>query len=90
MNESQLKISKILNNIIGNEKEDMEEYYGVIIPVYRNIDKYLNELDDVKDKIFLAQWCKDYDKVKELKATLSLTEYEKKQISKIKRKKHRS
>ena len=88
MNESQLKMSKILNNIIQNEREDIEGYYDIFVSVYRNIDKYLSELDDINDKIYLAQWCNNYDKVKELIGTLSLSEYEKNKYLKLKEKKH--
>ena len=86
MNESQLKMSKILHDIIQNEEEDVEEYYGVVVNVYRDIDKYLIQLDDIRDKIYLAQWCNNYDKVKELISTLSLSEYEKNKYLKLREK----
>ena len=90
MTEAQLKMSKILHDIIENENEDddIEEYYGTVVGVYRNIDidKYLIQLDDIKDKIYLAQWCHNYDKVKELIPNLSLTEYEKNKYLELKEK----
>ncbi len=86
MNESQLKMSKILHDIIRNEEEDLEEYYGVSVWVYRDIDKYLIQLDDIRDKIYLAQWCNNYDKVKELISNLSLSEYEKNKYLKLREK----
>lgn len=84
MNESQLKMSKILHDIIYNEREEVEEYYNVAVIVYRNIDKYLIQLDDIRDKIYLAQWCNNSDKVKELISSLSLSEYEKNKYLKLK------
>ena len=86
MNESQLKISKILHDIINNETEDVDDYYGSVLNIYRSIDKYLIQLDDIKDKIYLAQWCNNYDKVKELISNLSLSEYEKNKYLKLKEK----
>ena len=86
MSESQLKMSKILQDIIHNEKEEVETYYGVVVNVYRDIDKYLNQLNDINDKIFLAQWCNNYEKVKELIENLSLSEYEKNKYLKLKEK----
>ena len=86
MNETQLKMSKILHDIIHNEEEDVEEYYGVVVNVYRDIDKYLIQLDDIRDKIYLAQWCNNYDKVKELISNLSLSEYEKNKYLKLREK----
>lgn len=84
MNESQLKISKILHDIIYNEEEDIEEYYGIFVNIYKNIDKYLDELDDIKDKIYLAQWCNNHDKAKELIANLSLSDYERNKYLQLK------
>lgn len=86
MNESQLKMSNIIHDIIHNEEEDVEEYYGIVVNVYRDIDKYLVQLDDIRDKIYLAQWCNNYDKVKELISTLSLSEYEKNKYLKLREK----
>ena len=86
MNESQLKMSNILHDIIHNEEEDVEEYYGILINIYRDIDKYLIQLDDIRDKIYLAQWCNNFDKVKELISNLSLSEYEKNKYLKLKEK----
>ena len=40
MNESQLKMSKILHDIINNETEDVDDYYGSVLNIYRSIDKY--------------------------------------------------
>lgn len=86
MNKSQLKMSKILHDITHNEKECIDEYYGTMIYVYKDIDKYLIQLDDIRDKIYLAQWCNNYDKVEELISNLSLSEYEKNKYLKLKEK----
>ena len=86
MSETQTKISKILDEIIKNEEVEVEQYYGIIINVYRNIDKYLQQLDTLEDKIYLAQWCNNYNKVKELVETLSLDDYKKNKYNKLKSK----
>lgn len=77
MNERQIKINKIIQNIIKNEKEYVEEYYGAIFYVYKDIDKYLEQFDDINDKIYLAQWCNNFSKVQELINSLTLTDYQK-------------
>ena len=86
MNESQLKMNKIIHDIFHNEEGQLEDYYGIIVYVYKNIDKYLMQLDDIRDKIYLAQWCNNYDKVEELVSTLSLSEYEKNKYLKLREK----
>ena len=55
MSESQKIINKILHDIIHNEEEIVEDFYGILVFVYKDIDKYLNQVDDIKDKIFIAQ-----------------------------------
>ena len=84
MNEFQLKMNKIIHDIFHNEEEQLEDYYGIVVLVYKNIDKYLMQLDDIRDKIYLAQWCNNYDKVEELVSGLSLTAYEKNKYLKLK------
>lgn len=86
MNESQLKMNKIIHDIFHNEEEQLEDYYGIAVLVYKNIDKYLMQLDDIRDKIYLAQWCNNYDKVEELVSALSLSEYEKNKYLKLREK----
>lgn len=76
MSEKQLKMSRILHDIINNEDENIDEYYGIMINIYKDIDKYLNQLNDINDKIYLAQWCNNFVKVQELISTISLTDYQ--------------
>ena len=40
MKQSQLEMSKIIHEIINNESSEMDEYYGVSINIYKDIDKY--------------------------------------------------
>ena len=86
MSESQKIINKILHDIIHNEEEIVEDFYGILVFVYKDIDKYLNQVDDIKDKIFIAQYCNNYDKVQELISELSLSEYEKNKYLKLREK----
>ena len=86
MNESQTKMSEILHQIINNEDEDSMNYYGVMINVYQDIDKYLEQLDDINDKIYLAQWCNNFSKIEELIKEITLPEYEKNKYLELKSK----
>ncbi len=86
MNDWFLNMNNILNDIFDNEEFKENNYYGESQYFFDNIDKYLVQLDDVKDKIFLAQWCNNFDKVKELISSLSLSEYEKNKYLRLKEK----
>ncbi len=86
MTESQKKISAILHEIINNEEEILENYYGIAINIYKNIDKYLNRLESIYDQIYVAQWCNHIDKARELIAKLDLPEDEKQKYQELKEK----
>ena len=84
MNKNQKLLSDIKLEIITNLDEDIEEYYGIQICVYKNIDEYLNRLIDPMDKIHLAQWANNREKTNELIGQLSLYEKEKLKYEKLK------
>ena len=73
-------------DIIKSRNYITDFYYGVEIDVYIDIDNYFIQLDDIRDRIYLAQWCNNYDKVKELISNLSLSEYEKNKYLKLREK----
>ena len=82
MNEKQLKINSLFFEI---EKNESGETHSSFI-VYRDIDKYLDRLDNIRDKILLAQYCNNYKKVNELIEQLDLNDYEKKKYLDLKQK----
>ena len=59
LNELKIEIRK-------NGKETVEEYYGVQITVYKDLDKYLERLPSIYDKISLSQWANNYKLVNQL------------------------
>jgi len=86
MNNRQQLVSKIKKDIIENCEEDIKEYYGIMIPIYDDIDSYLDCLDNIYDKISLAQWANNFKKVEELINELNLTEEQKSKYNNLKEK----
>lgn len=86
MNKRQQRVNEIYKEIIHNEEDDIVEYYGTLYSKYNNIDKYIDKLEDVNDKIFIAQKCNNREKVEELASNIQLTEYEKDKYLKLKEK----
>ena len=76
MNKKQQLLSKVKHNIVKNCKEEIINFYGDLLMAYYDIDEYLLELEDTKDKISVAQWANHYEKVHELVNTLQLTDDE--------------
>lgn len=84
MNESQLKMSKVLSDIINNVPYELYNYRGVLKTIYKQIDKYIAMFDDVVEKIYVAQWAGNYELVQKLKLFLSLNDYEYNKYLKLK------
>ena len=63
MNINQQHLSEIKKAIIRNEKPYEFFYYGILLNLYKNIDKYLEQLSNIYDKIHLAQWAYNKDKI---------------------------
>ena len=84
MNESQLKMSKVLSDIINNVPYELYNYRGVLKTIYKQIDKYIAMFDDVAEKIYVAQWAGNYELVQKLKLFLSLNDYEYNKYLKLK------
>lgn len=67
-------LNEIKKEMIYSDEESVEEYYGIVINVYKDIDKYLSKIPDVYDKIHIAQYANNYKKVNELISSLQLDE----------------
>ena len=67
LNELKIEIRK-------NGKETVEEYYGVQITVYKDLDKYLERLPSIYDKISLSQWANNYKLVNQLISNVQMDE----------------
>lgn len=65
-------LSELKLKMFRNEEETIEEYYGIQINVYEDIDKYLDIIPDIYDKIHFAQFANNFNKVNELIKTLEL------------------
>lgn len=76
MNIRQQMLSNYKLEIPRYREEKIEDYYGDMISVYDDIDDYLDSLDNVYDKICLAQWANNYKKVEELIQELGLSKEE--------------
>lgn len=72
MNKRQQLVNKLKSDIEENCRENLENYYGDIILVYEDIDEYLDCLDNIYDKISLAQWANNHKKVEELMKQVKL------------------
>lgn len=67
-------LNEIKKEMIYSDEDSGEEYYGIQISVYKDIDKYLIRIPDVYDKIHIAQYANNYKKVNELISSLQLDE----------------
>ena len=76
-------LNDIKREIIYKEEESLEEYYGVQINVYKDIDKYLSKIPDVYDKIHIAQYANNYKKANELISSLQLDDETKAKYSSL-------
>lgn len=66
-------INQVKREIFSSHEETVEEYYGVQIEVYKDIDKYLSNIPDIYDKIHIAQFANNFAKARELIKSLELS-----------------
>lgn len=66
MLDRQKLMSELKLRIINDKEYREERQNGIDYNVYYNIDKYLELLDNIYDKIHLAQWCNNREKVNKL------------------------
>ena len=76
-------LNDIKREIIYSDEESVEEYYGVQINVYKDIDKYLSKIPDIYDKIHIAQYANNYKKANELISSLQLDDETKAKYSSL-------
>lgn len=72
MNIDQELLNQIKRDMIYSHEDIVEEYYGIQINVHKDIDKYLEMIPNIYDKILLAQWANNYNKVNELISLVEL------------------
>ena len=79
-----LQLNEILQNILQNE-EDIGDHLAKT-NVYSNnvVKKYSSNLLDVKDKIFIAQWCHNFEMIEYFIESLNLDEQSKSKYLKLK------
>lgn len=85
MDERQMRVGLLLQDIMVNEEEDILDYYGTAVVIYKNLDKYLDRINSLYDKIFITQKCNDINKTRKLISRLQLGEYEKAKYEALKR-----
>lgn len=76
-------LNDIKSEMIYSDEESVEEYYGVQINVYKDIDKYLSKIPDIYDKIHIAQYANNYKKANELISSLQLDDETKEKYSNL-------
>ena len=76
-------LNDIKREMIYSHEESVEEYYGIQINVYKDIDKYLSKIPDVYDKIHIAQYANNYKKANELISSLQLDDETKAKYSSL-------
>lgn len=72
MNTNQELLNEIKEEMFSSDEYINEIYYGIQMTVYKNIDKYLEKIPNIYDKIVLSQWANNYDKVNELISSVEL------------------
>lgn len=77
-------LNDIKREMIYSDDYVYEEYYGVMISVYNNIDKYLERVPDLRDKISIAQFGKNYSLAQELISSYPLSKKQKDKYNKLK------
>lgn len=83
MSINQELLSELKMKMIYSDDEVVEEYYGIQINVYKNIDVYLEKLSNIYDKIALSQWANNYEKANELISTVCLPEEQQNKYNKL-------
>lgn len=67
-------INQIKHEMYTSDEDVNREYYGIMQSYYENIDKYLDRIPDVYDKIHIAQYANNFEKADELIASLDLSD----------------
>lgn len=67
-------INQIKHEMYTSDEDVNREYYGSMQSYYENIDKYLDRIPDVYDKIYIAQYANNFEKANELISSLDLSD----------------
>ena len=67
-------INQIKHEMYASDEYINREYYGSMQSYYENIDRYLDRIPDVYDKIHIAQYANNFEKANELIASLDLSD----------------
>lgn len=73
-NMNQDLINQIKHEMYTSDEDVNREYYGSMQSYYENIDKYLDRIPDVYDKIYIAQYANNFEKANELISSLDLSD----------------
>lgn len=83
MSTNQELLNELKCELIDSDDDVAEEYYGIQICVYKDIDKYLDKLSNIYDKISLAQWANNYEKASQLISSVPMSEEQKIKYNKL-------
>ncbi len=83
MDINQELLNKLKKEAIYSDESVVEEYYGVQISIYKNIDKYLERIPNIFDKIIFAQWANNFDEVNKLFRLVQLSDKERAKFNKL-------
>lgn len=67
-------INQIKHEMYASDEYINREYYASMQSYYENIDRYLDRIPDVYDKIHIAQYANNFEKANELIASLDLSD----------------
>ena len=67
-------INQIKHEMYASDEYINREYYGSMQSYYENIDRYLDRIPDVYDKIHIAQYANNFEKANELISSLDLSD----------------
>lgn len=67
-------LNQIKSEINHDESWVVKDYYGSMLRFYPNIDTYLDRIPDIYDKIHIAQYANNFEKVNELISSLELSD----------------
>lgn len=83
MNINQQLLNELKHEMIYSDEDVCEEYYGIQINIYKDLDKYLDRLPNIYDKISLAQWANNYSVVNQLIASVEMPNEQRKKYEKL-------
>lgn len=83
MNINQELLNELKIELIYSDDDVIEEYYGIQINIYKDIDKYLDKLSNIYDKIALVQWANNYEKANQLISSIQMSEEQKIKYNKL-------